>query len=301
MSTAETTTHDTELTDAQADAVSAVAAAEQKEATARAVAALQSPLDASLKRGNPRQSHGTPSLFDAQAVMDVPSMAFDAGNIRAHEHFEEMNGWNCDQAIAAMEAVSTAVKNILTAREAYRTDPTMTQAAQVLAIDSIHAKQSSQVLPKIDAARANLERAIASHEAQLKQPITEGARGTFAAEVRAMVRGMSISERQSFIMQAVNTGDAVAIGAILGAPSYLSGLDSKMAQAFTERANTLQNPTLVKQLALMKHSRSKLELAGRLFLASTEAMTGFRHTTVERLRAQQKKLKTVLGAVVPQA
>lgn len=116
-----------------------------------------------------------------------------------------------------------------------------------------------------------------------------------------MVRGMSVADRQSFVTQAVNNGDTVAIGAILGAPSYLSGLDPKMAQVFTERANTLQNPTLVKQLALMKHSRDKLERAGSLFVANTDAMTGFRHTTAERLRAQQKKLKTVLGAVVPQA
>jgi hypothetical protein len=294
-------THDTDLTDAQADALSAVASAEQKESTARAVAALASPLDQAMRRGNPRPRVSEQSLFDVHDEMQTPNMAFDPAQIVSHEAFEELNGWNTDQSIAAMETMHNAAKNLLTAREAYRSDPTMTEAAQVLAIDSLHMKLSSQVLPKIDAARANLEKTIASHEAQLRQPVADGARGAFAAEVRAMVRGMSVSERQSFITQAVNNGDAVATGAILGAPSYLSGLDAKMAQVFTERANTLQNPTLVKQLALMKHSRDKLERAGSLFVANTEAMTGFRHTTAERLRAQQKKLKTVLGAVVPQA
>ena len=174
----------TEHTEARADAIDAVHEHMARTAQQSALNAFATPsaLDAALARKNPRpQVARSPSLFDVHEVMDVPNMAFDVGNISAHENFEELGGWNTDGARAAMEAVQTVVKQVITAREAYRSDPTMTEAAQVLAIDALHTSLSSKVLPKVDAARSALDKGIAAHAAELRKPVTEGARGPFAS------------------------------------------------------------------------------------------------------------------------
>lgn len=110
---------------------------------------------------------------------------------------------------------------------------------------------------------------------------------------------MSTAERMSFINQAVINGDAVAVGAVLGAPSYLSGLSEEMAQALSARANVQRNPKVAAQLSLMRHARERLEAASSVFTLSTDNMIGARDETVRKLRAKRDKLKTVIGAVLP--
>lgn len=288
----------TATSDSPADDLSPDEQHAAKQAQAALLHAQKSPLDQSFGRKNdrPNTAHA-PSLFDAAEPMTLVSPTFDPGVIKAHEAFEAEGGFGCELAVSAMDALKQAVQNIITARETYRSDVTMTEAAQLLAVDSLYSQQSSKVLPKIDVARATLDKAIASHEAELRKGIKDGATGPFAAETRAMLRGMTAGERMSFLTRAANEGDTVALGAVLGAPAYLSNITADAAQSLTERANKVRNPKLSVQLDLMRHARDKLDAAGSLFLARSEAMIGARHGTVERLRAHKAKLKTVIGAI----
>lgn len=274
------------------------AATQAREAIAHT---LKSPLDQALSRPNARPAEAPRSLFDARQPLAIPSLTLDPNNIRAHDQFERLGGYHCDAAIAAMEALHTVAKQCITARDTYKGDVTLTEAAQVLAVDDLHGKQAPLALRKVDAAVQALDSAIGSHEQQLRASIKEGATGPFAAEIRTMVRGMTLGERMSFVTTAVTNNDAVAVGAVLGAPSYLSGLDAGIAQSLTERANAIRNPEIAARLALMKHALNKVQAAAGVFLGSTEAMCGFTDATVRKLRAQRAKVKTVIGAIVPVA
>lgn len=288
-------TDTTELTDAQADAIEAVASAEQKQDTARAVAALASPLDQAMRRNNPRPRSGEPSLFDVREVMQTPNMAFSPEQITAHELFEELEGYGVTGAVEALKGVRDVVNNVITARETYRTDPTLTQAAQLLAVDDLHAKQMPVATKRLDAALATVTRSIEAQEAELRKGFTSTS--PFAAEIRAHAKSLSTADRMKLITTATNAADMTTLSAILGAPSYLSGLDAKIAETLTERANMVRSPVTAKRLALLRSAQEKLEAAGSTVHRTHEAMTGFRHATAERLRAQQKKIKTVIGAI----
>lgn len=287
MSNANPNTQETEHEDAAPDVST----------TRRMPAPPASPLDASLMRGNPRQRQDVSSLWDAPEQLRVPSQALDAGNIRAHDQFEALEGFGCEQALAAMMAMQEVTKKVVEAREAYKAEGIKHEAEQVLDVFDLHSKLAPAATRKVDAANRMLDAAIAHHEGELRKAIRDGATGPFAAEIRTMLRSMTLGERQSFVTQAIAKGDGVAIGAALGCPSYLAGLSPEMAQAFTERANVAREPRLAAQLALMKHAQAKLEAAASVFVRSTDNMIGARDSTVRNLRGRREKLKTVIGAV----
>ncbi|MEQ1685761.1 MAG: hypothetical protein ABL916_19110 [Burkholderiaceae bacterium] len=289
----------TDLTDEQADAIKAVAAVEQKQDTARAVAALASPLDQAMRRGNPRPRHAEESPFDVHDVMKTPNMAFDPANVTAHELFEELEGWGVGLAVDALKGAQDVVKNVIEAREIYQTDPTLTQAAQLLAVDDLHNKLMPVVLKRIDTAHATITRAIEAQEAELRKGFTSTSQ--FAAEIRAHCKSLPLGERMKLISTATTDGDMTTLAAVLGAPSYLSGLDAKMAEALTERANAVRSPLTTKRLALLRNAQTKLEAAGSIAIGNYEAMIGSRHTTVSRLRVQRDKIKTVINGLAPAA
>lgn len=258
-----------------------------------------SALDASLMRGNPRQRHGSPSLWDAAEPLALPSPALDAQNIRTHPEFAACDGYACDLALGAMDALQDVTRKVIAAREVLRETGIKAEAEQVLEVFDLHGKLFPSATRKVDAAAKALDSAIAHHEGELRKAVTQGATGPFAAEIRGVVRGMTTAERQSFVTQAVTKGDTTVLGAVLGAPPVLTGLSAEMVQALTERANTLREPKLARQLNLMRHARDKLNAAASVFMLSTDKMIGARHTTVSTLRAKRDKLQTVIGGVLP--
>lgn len=265
----------------------------------RRAAPPASPLDASLMRGNPRQRPGSPSLWDVHEPLALPSPTLDAQNIRTHPDFEALDGYACDLALGAMDAMQDVTRKVIEAREAVKVNGIKTDGEHVLDVFDLHTRLAPTATRKVDAAVKALDTGIATREGELRKAITEGATGPFASEIRAVVRGMSTAERHSFITQAVANGDAVAVGAVLGAPPVLTGLDAKMVQALTERANTLREPKLARQLSLMRHARDKLNAAASVFVLSTDKMIGARDATVRTLRGKRDKLQTVIGGVLP--
>jgi hypothetical protein len=98
-------------------------------------------------------------------------------------------------------------------------------------------------------------------------------------------------------MQAINDGDAAAIGACLGAPHYLSGITAEASKALTERANTVREPRVAAQLKLFEHTSEKLVAAASVFMRSTDNMIGAQERTIRMLRNKRERLKTVIGAI----
>lgn len=272
-----------------------------KQAQAAMLHANKSPLDQSFGRRNERPNTArAPSLWDAEPVA-VPSMSLDPGQIKAHEHFEELGGWNTDQATAAMQALQTVAKQIIEARETLRANPIKHEAELILELDDLANRLLPTATKKADAALKALGSAIASHEAALAANVKDTPHGV---EIRQYVRTLKPAERASVLRQAIERGDATTVGALLGSPApYLTGLDlsDEMHAAYLNQWNSKREPVKAKQIALMRHAQAKLEQAGSTFIASTEALTGVKHTTVAKLRQQRQKFRTVVGAALPSA
>lgn len=263
------------------------------------IAAMDSPLDASLKRGNPRQHHGGPSLFDARDPMKTPNMAFAPEQVTSLPEYAELEGWGVGLAVEALKSMQGVVSNLLTARETYKSDPTLTEAAQVLAVDDLHNKLMPAATKRLDAANATVTKAIEAQEAELRKGFTSSS--PFAAEIRAHAKALSAGDRIKFINEATAAGDMTTLAAVLGAPPYLSGLDAKMAATLTELANKARFPQTAKRLALLRGAQVKLEAAGSVAVGSYEAILGVRDATVRKLRAQREKVRTVLNGIAPAA
>lgn len=261
------------------------------------LAAQRSPLDQSFGRHNNRPNTArTPSLWDAEPLTQ-PSMSLDPGQITSHNLHAELEGWNCQSALEALTALQTVAKQIIEARETLRANPIKHEAELILELDDLHNKLAPTATKKADAALKALGAGIASHEAALAAHVKDTPHGQ---EIREYVRSLKPAERASVLRQAIERGDATTVGALLGSPApYLTGLDlsAEMHAAYLNQWNSKRDPVKAKQLALMRHAQAKLEQAGSTFIASTEALTGVKHSTVAKLRAQRQKLRTVVGAV----
>lgn len=291
--------HTTEPTsDDLAHAVEEVTRGQLDMALSDAVASLASPLDQSLRRANPRQRHSGPGLFDVEA-MTIPNMAFSPEQITSLPEFDDLDGYGVQLAVDALKVLQDVVKNIITAREAYRGDVTLTEPAQVLAVDDVHGRLMPTATKRLDAAATTIGKAIEMHEEELRKGFTSS--GPFASEIRAHCKSLSTGERMQFLNAAIGASDMVTLGACLGAPSYLSGLDPKMATTLTERANHVRSPLTAQRLSLLRGAQAKLEAAGGIALTSYEELVGARESTIRHLRERRQKTRTVLGAIVPAA
>lgn len=58
--------------------------------------------------------------------------------------------------------------------------------------------------------------------------MTAKAAASVAAEIRAHVKAFPSEKRIGFIQRAIADRDETTVSSLLGAPSYLSGLDAKM-------------------------------------------------------------------------
>jgi len=256
-----------------------------------------SPLDSSFRRGNPRPDLGGVSLWDADALK-VPSLSLDPGNITGLPEYDaDQDSALVAAAVDAMTSLRDTTAKIIAARETARADPTLTEAAKLLAVDDLHNRTWSVATRKVDAVLASLGKQISATEQSLRGPIQSSSATPLAAEIRSYARSLSTSERQTLIQQAVNDGDAVTASAMLGCPvPYLAGLTREMQSALTQNWHVARNPNIARQLALLRKVHEAVGRAGSIFIGSFEKAVGAPQATVQRLRAQQARTRQVIGA-----
>ncbi|TQE98744.1 MAG: hypothetical protein FKY71_12225 [Spiribacter salinus] len=152
-----------------------------------------------------------------------------------------------------------------------RRDPSTTQAAHLnrISIDfNRHVDFLSSQATKI---QETAKRRLDSIESEFKQSINWNTKD--AAEIRAVVRGMSPSERSEFLGAAVQSGDGQILGAVLDSHPSLSGLSADQGNAFKQRAMLQHRPDLLKlQKAITKASATTRDAFSAL-LASGDTLT----------------------------
>ena len=189
----------------------------------------------------------------------------------------------------AFETAYAGLTAVHAARQAARENPTLTEAAAILLVADYADKTQKKITMRLDAAHARLKAAITEGERQLSQPLEGAAAGGFTAEIRAYVKGLKHEDRTAFMNEAVRVGDTKTLAAVIGAPSYLSGLSTAERDVFTRSHHERVNPTLAKRLAVMKAAQSLIHERGGLVFDEIDKAIDAKPARVASLRAARDK------------
>jgi hypothetical protein len=193
------------------------------------------------------------------------------------------------------------IARVHNAREAARTDPTLTEAAQLIKTDEMAQKVFAKVAKAFDAECANLSKGIAHIEKELTAPVTAKAAHPIAAEIRAHIKSMPVEKRVSFVQAAINSGDETTASSVLGAPAYLSGIDANMQAVLVRLYREKMTPDAAARLKVMRGAKELLENRGGLVLLQLEKAVGAQSHVIRRMREAKGKSDKAFAAVAAAA
>ena len=168
------------------------------------------------------------------------------------------------------------------------------EGQQVLAVSDAAYKQQQRLAKKFDNVRATLDKQIAHFEETLQQPLESRASVGISGEIRKFVKDMTTEERHKFIQEAIDAGDHTTVSAVLGAPSYLSGLDANFAKTYTRFWHERATPEVATKLKAVRNAKAAIEERGALLFKEVEKAMGSTWSKVQELRQGNDKALAAL-------
>lgn len=207
---------------------------------------------------------------------------------------EQTRGYIAGTERALNEAYS-GVSAVHAAMDAAKKDPTLNEAARVIKVDDLAQRTFKKLAGLFDAERVRLEKGIALAEEKLSAPVEAKASHYLASEIRAYVKGLlddgqkpsdagSALTRVNFINAAIMQGDDLTASSCLGAPAFLSGIDSKMHSVLLRAYHAKRAPEEAARLKVMQSAKALIEERGGLLHVELEKAVGARPHEVRRLR-----------------
>lgn len=211
-----------------------------------------------------------------------PPLMYQSANITKLDGFAEY-GTAVAPAVSALDAMAAALTSVIEARGKSERDPTLgAEGAQVLKVAAYADSLMTGATQKYDTAHKSVQSQIDATEAELNKSITSSTSGTLASEIRAHCKAQK--SPSAFVSELMQAGDEQGVSAILGAPSYLSGITDDMRKAFTRQWHARRNPQLTGKLALLNAASDRLDRAGAAFLVTVEKAMGVDYRVIKRLR-----------------
>lgn len=208
--------------------------------------------------------------------------------------FIALDGYNEDSAKFIGDAVSTfndayrTIAKVHDATEHGAKNPAWTTEQRVLAVSKVAEKEQDRLLRKMDAALVNTTKAADHIERELSVPVTSKATLNVAQEIRAHAKSLD-GKQMDFLRERIMAGDELTVSALLGAPSYLSGLTEDGQAVFTRMWHERQNPTLVARLTLLRATADKIERDGPLVMIEMQKAVGAKAATVRSIDAANER------------
>jgi len=206
------------------------------------------------------------------------------------ENVKKIDGYGEDTAhlLAATETVFSevyiAIGKIHDARVASKKNPSWTEAEQTMQTAAFADKQFARVARQFDRVLQDLNKGIASIEAELTAPVESRAAHPVSSEIRAYVKALPAGERMTFIQQAIRDSDQRTATAVLSAPAYLSGMDANMQGIMTRMFHEHHQPNLAKRFKAMKGAANLIGERGGLLFGEVEKAVGARSDKIASLR-----------------
>ncbi|TEC51158.1 hypothetical protein [Pseudomonas aeruginosa] len=195
-------------------------------------------------------------------------------NVKNIEGYDEQTAPYLGPTMTAFSTAYEGVRAVWSAREAAAQNPTWNEAMQIIHTDDFAQKHFAKISKSFDVTRSNLVKGIAMLEQQLAAPIESKAAASIAGEIRAFVRDMPTEKRHAFIQQALDAADHVTLGAVLGSPPYLSGLDANFQAVYVRHYHERNSPELAQRLKAMKGAKQMIEERAGLVFKELEKAVG---------------------------
>lgn len=211
----------------------------------------------------------------AENVYTHITPALHPKNVEALESYEQHKGY----LAGVLESLSTAYEGmamIHKARISAAKNPTQNDAGRLLSVANFAEKQQKVITRKIDKTMADLDKGIESLESMLNTPLKAAAAGssTVPSEIRAHVKALPLEDRGKFLSDAQAAGDVETLAAVLGAPSYLSGVNPAEKTARIRLYHEARSPEVTARLSAMKKGRDLLTERSTLVFKETEKAMG---------------------------
>jgi hypothetical protein len=207
------------------------------------------------------------------------------------EDFDDDTSGHLQQVVDAFHSAYTAVAKVHSGREAIKTDPSLTPAAQVLRVADAAERTYKEAASRFDRVTQNMTAGIALLEKELTTPLETRTAHPLSVEVRNYLRGLEAAGKSplNFVKQAIETGETEVVSAALGAPAFLSGLTPEMQTVLLRMHHEKTQPLAAKKLRAMKGALELLETnAPKLHLELQRAI-GVPPHEVEKYRAAKAR------------
>lgn len=195
-------------------------------------------------------------------------------NVASLEDYDSETEGELAQVVDAFKHAYEDVGRCHAARQAAAADPSMTEAAAVLRTAEHADKVLQSATARFDRASKNMKAGIDLIEKELNAPVIARASHVISTEVRAHCKGLTTGQRMGFVTAAIDRGDADTVSAILGAPSYLSGITDDMKGALLRMWNSKTNPGAVKRQRAMQAALDLLDRNAPLIFGQLEKAVG---------------------------
>jgi Pyruvate/2-oxoacid:ferredoxin oxidoreductase gamma subunit len=115
---------------------------------------------------------------------------------------------------------------------------------------------------------------ITSMEKGLTAPVESKASSAMAAEIRQHFARLEMGPRMNALRKAIESGDEATATAVLGAPSYLSGLDPELHAEYQRDWHEAQKPIEAKKVRAMRQAADMLNERYALLKKGVEKAVG---------------------------
>jgi len=169
----------------------------------------------------------------------------------------------------AQAAISRTFKAYGEIRE--QRSPEVTQATHLNNVARDFDRALKGLADRSDRAQAQAQARLESIESEFRESVKWSEQD--AGELRAVLRGMSDSERQELIGNAIESGDGQVLAAVLGAHPTLSGMNADLHKATRARAIQKHRPDLYKLEQTISKAKQATRDAFTDLLDKSDALT----------------------------
>lgn len=194
-----------------------------------------------------------------------------------------------------LQEAYTGVSAVFGGAEAVKRDMSLTDAGRTIKVDDMAQRVFAKCAKMFDAESSNLSKGIAQIEEKLTAPINARAAHPIAAEVRAHVKAMKGPDRVAFVYRAVTSGDAVTVESVLGAPSYLSGIEADTQAVLLRHYHEHAAPEEAAKLKVMQGALALLGNRGGLLMTQLEQAVGAKPHEARALRQAKARADKALA------
>lgn len=153
------------------------------------------------------------------------------------------------------------------------------------------------LVPKFEKLHNDLTNTVHALEAGLSAPleISEDG-GTIRGEIRAHYKSLSDDgERMKQLRTAIEKNDTLTVTAVLGAPSYLSGMTDEQRTAHLKLYRSFAHPTKEAEIMHKSSTAHFVKRSGVIVEAECQKAIGAKPQEVESFRRQMKDHATHLA------